>query len=155
MNDVNDEPVPWDFIAPLLAWMVKHNVTRVRVVATAVPEPATEEPARDESRNLLYCEAEPGSQGLLNSYVVADEHGQGRLNGPTRVPQDLLRPLLRALDEASVSELLVAAEGTDGAGEASAITTTVAAPMEDIEEHEIPPADNWPPPVLSVQVRDV
>lgn len=154
-DDAKDEPVPWELIAPLVAWMVSHNVTRIRVTATTAPTPAVEEPARDETVHLLYCDEKPMSRGLLNVYVTQDENGQGRINGPTDVPQSVLRPLIRALDDASVSELLVATEPDDSnalpQAERSTSTTLTAQHSGDIEEHEVPPSDNWPPPVIAVQ----
>ncbi|WP_372969310.1 hypothetical protein [Microbacterium sp.] len=153
MNDNSkDEPVPWELIAPLVSWMVRHNVPRIRVAATTVPTPAVEEPARDESVHLLYCDDQPMSPALLDVYITADEDGQGRINGPTDVPQDVLRPLVRALDDASVSELLVATAPEPAGPEAAASSTTLTAERsDDIEEHEVPLSENWPPPVFAVQ----
>lgn len=156
-DDAKDEPVPWDLIAPLVAWMVKHHVMRVHVVATLAPTPQSEEPARDETVHLLYCDEEPTSRGLLDVYIVADENGYGRINGPTNVPQHVLRPILRALDDASVSELLIATNEADREDPQSAVSdpaTITTTRSMDIEEHEVPSLDSWPSPFLAVQVRD-
>lgn len=156
-DDAKDEPVPWELIAPLVAWMVSHNVTHIRVTATTTPTPTAEDPARDETVHLLYCDEEPMSHGLLNVFVTADEDGQARISGPSDVPQSVLRPLIRALDDASVSELLVAAapEGSDSFTQPEASpSTTLTASRSNIEEHDVPPSDNWPPPVVAFQVPE-
>lgn len=148
----SDTPVPWEVLGPVIAWMARHGVDYLRLIARQLPAPAEEDPVRDETRSLLYCEEEPDAPGLLNIYEVCDEAGQGRLNGPSQVPQAVLRPLLRALDEASVSEILISSSVDPAMEPDEGTTLTAVAELEDqFEEHEVPRADEWPV-LIAVQV---
>lgn len=152
-DELPDAVVPRAVLEPVLDWMKTHDIAELRLRAAAIPPAAEGEPARDETRNLLYCEEQPDAPGLLNIYETTDEHGEGRLNGPSPVPQAVLRPLLKALAAAAVAELLIATQSDSEVSASPTITTTTCEMVNEFEEHEVPPMDNWPPALIAVQVK--
>lgn len=151
-DELPDALVPPEVLEPVLDWMKTHDIAELRVRAAEIPPAAETEPARDETQNLLYCDEQPDAPALLNIYETTDEQGDVRLNGPSPVPQAVLRPLLKALAAAAVAELLIATQSGSEQSLFPTVTTTTCEMVDEFVEHAVPPADNWPPALIAVQV---
>ncbi len=145
-DDESEELIPHHVIEPLINWMINEGYSQVHLVARAMPDAHEHEPIRDESRDLFYCDEEPDATGLLDIFAVSGGAGEARVNGPTEIPLHVLRPLIQALDQASVSELLIAS------GEESRSPVLTAPRLSDIEERETPMAGAWP--VIAFQIPE-
>ncbi|MBM3714189.1 MAG: hypothetical protein FJW64_00375 [Actinobacteria bacterium] len=154
-TDDDDEhslpPIPWEALAPLLAWMTSNRVDRLHLVAqTTAPACTVEEPHRDESAYFVHCDEPPAAPGLLDIYTVTDEDGRVGFNGPSPVPPALLHPVLRALDKASVAELSISAFEPDA--EAATAGTRTISTFDDVEEYEEPRREDCSPVIIAVRV---
>ncbi|MXS76218.1 hypothetical protein CSIV_06930 [Microbacterium sp. CSI-V] len=145
--------LPWDALGPLIAWMSSNRVDRLHLVAQPAPSAVVDEaPYLDESAYFFHCEKAPEAPGLLNIYAVTDEDGQAALNGPSRVPPALLRPILRALDKASVSEFSISTGDIEPQIPMAEVEVAVAVTPTDIEEYEEPRHEAWSPVIIAVKV---
>lgn len=139
---MNDDPIyeriPREIVQPVVDWMQQNGYTLMRLTASPPPLKPTSEPLRDESDSLLYCDEQPASEGLRDIFAVSDDQGRGWLNGPSPVPHGVLRPLLRALSEASVSEFEIAAAGALPVVDTTSSSTLTLERTEDVEEYERP-----------------
>jgi len=138
--------IPHHLIEELINWMMSAGYTQIHLVARAMPDAHEHEPVRDESRHLFYCDEEPDATGLLDIFAVSGGAGEARVNGPTEIPHHVLRPLIQALDEASVSELVIAA------GDAAPSPVLTRSRVGDIEERDTPTAGLWP--IIAFQVLE-
>lgn len=100
------EPV----LQPVIQWMAANNTTDLLIRASHPTDTAVLERPLDDSENLYYCDVHPRAFGLQEIYQVIDQVSGGRLDGPSRVPMDILGPLLSELSSLGVEELRIAAE---------------------------------------------
>lgn len=145
-DESEDELIPHHLIEELINWMMSAGYSQIHLVARAMPDDREREPVRDESRHLFNCDEEPDATGLLDIFAVSGGDGEARINGPTEIPHHVLRPLIQALDEASVSELVIAAS------DASPSPVLTKSRIGDIEEHAVPSAGLWP--IIACQVLE-
>ena len=104
-------------LEPIVAFMISNRLNDLRIQATSGVGATSEVVSGHVGEGVVYCAAEPGP-GLHGIYVVADEAGGGRLDGPSDIPREVLHPLLKALDERNVEQLHIttvreAAEDTE------------------------------------------
>lgn len=118
-DTIEPDEVLLPLLEPILAFMISHQMNDLHIRAA----PATEASERDSQvpfgtdAGVAYCSAEPG-HGVQGIYAVTDDKGEGRLDGPSTIPQTVLRPLLKALNDLNVEQLHItkvreAADSTD------------------------------------------
>lgn len=130
-------------LSPVLGYMHEHNMLGVRLSATQLPLKRPKDRHHGGAPDNFICHEEPHDRGTRGIYYVADENGEGRLQGSSRIPQELLRPLLKRLDELRVCEIVIGTvplDGADVAGAAQSATqlALLEATFVDVEEYDEP-----------------
>lgn len=130
------EPV----LQPVIQWMTENNTTDLLIRASHPAGAAVLERPFEDSENLYYCDRFPRASGLQEIYQVIDQVSGGRLDGPSRVPMDILGPLLNELSSLGVEELRIATEpGTSPTPDApGAAAKRVRYDVNEFEEHMEP-----------------
>lgn len=138
------EAIPTSFLEPVLQpviqWMAENNTTALLIRASHPADTAVLERPLEDSDNLYYCDVYPRASGLQEIYQVIDQASGGRLDGPSRVPMDILGPLLNELSSLGVEELRIAAEpGTSPTPDApGAAAKRLRYDVDEFEEHVEP-----------------
>lgn len=140
-DTVEPEEVLLPLLEPIVAFMLTHEMEDLHIRATSaleVPQPDLQAPFGADA-GVAYCSAEPGL-GVSGIYTVMDDKGEGRLDGPSNIPQAVLRPLLKALNELNVDQLHIstirkAADSTDASR-----VVVLPAPLDadEFDEDETP-----------------
>jgi len=124
-------------LEPVLAFMVSRRMEDLHIRASptdaAALAPFTGSYGVDA--DVIYCSEEPGS-GLRNIYTVTDDEGNGRLDGPSTIPQTVLRPLLKALNRLNVEHLHITAIWEVADPDAEATPVVVPPPLFDSDEFD-------------------
>lgn len=110
MPEANPTSLLEPVLQPVIQWMAENNTTALLIRASHPADTAVLERPLDDSENLYYCDFRPRASGLQEIYQVIDQASGGRLDGPSRVPMDILGPLLNELSSLGVEELRIAAE---------------------------------------------
>lgn len=105
-DTIEPDEVLLPLLEPILAFMISHQMEDLHIRAA----PAAEASEYDSQApfgadaGVAYCSAEPGP-GVQGIYTVTDDKGEGRLDGPSTIPQTVLRPLLKVLNDLNVKHL--------------------------------------------------
>lgn len=138
---IEPEDILLPLLEPIFAFMLSHQMVDLHIRASPDPEPVAEDLVSHAvvDEEFIYCSAEPGP-GVQGIYAVTDDQGEGRLDGPSSIPQTVLRPLLKALSDLNVDQLHISTvrEAADNA-EVSPVVVPPARPNPDEFDEDATP----------------
>ena len=146
-DTVESEEVLRPLLIPVVEFMISHQMEALHIKASVSVVLGSETGFFSDDVSVVYCSAEPGP-GLQGIYIVMDDKGEGRIDGPPVIPQPVLRPLLKALTELKVVQLDIetVSEALEGTAAALPLALAPLFNVDEFDEDVIPS----PHPVYSV-----